>query len=172
MTHPFSLLQVGVLAPGAGIPVTTLVQAAVEGTVDDSTTEHAEALFAILDERGAAAWEECALVLTEFTLTSGRHGHGAQAAERYLAQQPAPSPELPVLTAMHGLNATFIRHTDTAKNGHSAARGFLAVQPDWIVQAVARHQFCEAAVCGGYLPEWMYELCDALCVDEHGQRLH
>lgn len=166
MSNPFGSWQVGMLtAPGAGLPLSTLVQAAVGGTVDDEITEHADDLFAVLDGRGSAAWQECALLLTQFILSGGHYGTGPEAAERYLAQQPAPSPELPVLTTMHQLNATFIRR------GSDAAKGFLLVQPEQVVRGVARYQFCVAAGCAGYPRQHMDALRDELCVDESGQRL-
>jgi hypothetical protein len=165
MTNPFSSWQVGALPPEVGIPVSMLVQSAVAGTVDDQITEHADDLFAVLDERGEAAWQEAAALLTQFILSGGHYGSGDVAADRYLAQQPAPSPELPVLTALHGLNAVCIRTSP------DAAKGFLPTQPDWIVRGVTRYQFCVAAHCAGYPRERSEALLDELCADENGQRL-
>lgn len=167
MANPFSSLKAGMLPPppGAGIPVSMLVQSAVAGTVDDEITEHAHDLFAILEERGEVAWQEAAALLTQFILSGGHYGTGDAAADRYLAQQPEPSPDLPVLTAMHRLNAACIR------TSADAAKGFLLVQPKWIVEGVARYQFCVAVHCAGYPHGHADALLDELCADENGQRL-
>ncbi|PJM98488.1 hypothetical protein CG740_35100 [Streptomyces sp. CB01201] len=98
-------------------------------------------------------------------LSRGHYGTGGDTAACYLAQQPGASPELPVLTALHGLNAVCIRTSP------DAAKGFLLTQPHWIVQGVTRYQFCAAAYCAGYSREHAEALLDQLCADETGQRL-
>ncbi|MFF2502930.1 hypothetical protein ACFVTY_06040 [Streptomyces sp. NPDC058067] len=106
-----------------------LVQSAVAGTVADQITEHADDLFGARCARREAAWQEAAALLTQFVLSGGHYGTGDGATDRYLAQQPDPSPEMPMLTALHGLNAACIRRSP------DAAKGFLLTQPDWIVGA-------------------------------------
>jgi hypothetical protein len=164
MTNPFGSWQVATLVPGVGIPVSVLAQSAVDGTVDDLITEHADYLFEVLKERGEAAWKECAALLTQFILSGGHYGTGPDAAERYLAQQPPPSRKLPVLTALHKMNALCIRTGGTA-----AAEGFLLVQPYDVVRGITRLQFAVAVGVAGYPQEQFDALRDELCVDQDGQ---
>lgn len=168
MPNPFGAWQAGVIIPNAdghlAIPLPVLVQSALTGTVDDQITEHADELFAGLDDLGDEGWRDACLLLTQYIHSGGHYGSGEKAAERYLAKQPAPSKELPVLTGMHRLNATYIRTGD-------AAKGFLSVMSGDALRGITRYQFCVAAGSSGYPQEKTPALMDALCVDEDGNRL-
>ncbi|MFE7780367.1 hypothetical protein [Streptomyces nigrescens] len=169
MPNPFGSWQAGVIIPDANgrfaIPLPVLVQSALTGTVDDQITEHADELFAGLDDLGEEAWRDACLLLTEYIHSGGHYGSGEKAAERYLKQQPAPSPELPVLSGMHCLNANYIR------TGKDCARGFLSVMSGDTLRGITRYQFCVAAGSSGYPREKAPALMDALCVDADGTRL-
>lgn len=168
MTNPFGSVQAGVVTPDADgsvrLPLHVLVQSAVVGTVDDEISDHADDLFATLDEEGEYAWREACLLLTQHVFSGGHYGTGEKAAKRYLDKQPAQLMKLPVLGTMHHLNAHYL------KKGADSARGFISVQPGEILRGVTRQQFCVSVGASGYPREKVPALLDALCVDADGQR--
>lgn len=156
--NPFSEWQLGMFDPQHGFPLVTLLQAAIGGTVDDRIAEHAEGLFAELDERGLQAWREVALMLTQFLLSSGHYGMGKAAAAQYLNAQPAPSPTTPALNLMHILMSSFIQ-----EGRETAQRVLAARHNDSHVAGAARLLFCTAAGTAGYPAADMPRLLDELC---------
>ncbi|MFD9687377.1 hypothetical protein ACFWXO_16655 [Kitasatospora sp. NPDC059088] len=145
----------------AGFPLPLLLQAAIDGTVEDRITEHAEDVFDTLDERGAAAWREAALLLVQFLLCGGYYGVGHEAAARYLAQQPAPDERIPSTTAFHLAVASFMA------TGARAADRVLAALPSEVLAGTTRLLFFTAVGSSGYPKALQRDLFKELCADVH-----
>lgn len=155
---PFSSWQTGPIDPSGRIPLTVLIQGTLSGTIDDETTEHAEALFDELDDRGLDAWRETAVTLVQYLLSGGHYGEGPEASERYLAVQPAPDERAPALNLVHTAMATFLA------SGREAAEQLLTDTSDEATIAGAtRLLFCIAAATSGYPKHGLDALRKALC---------
>ncbi|MEV7775910.1 hypothetical protein [Kitasatospora sp. NPDC086791] len=145
----------------AGFPLPLLLQAAIDGTVEDRITEHAEDVFDTLDERGPAAWRKAALLLLQFLLCGGHYGVGHEAAARYLAQQPAPDERIPSTTAFHLAMAAFMA------TGARAADRALAALPSEVLAGTTRLLFITAVGSSGYPKALQHGLFKELCADVH-----
>jgi hypothetical protein len=162
--NPFGewAVAVAAVAPGESvrvpIPLGVLVQGAITGTIDDGITEHAEHLFAALDEQGPDAWRQTALLLIQYILSGGYYQMGPDGARRYLVAQPNPDPRLPALTAMHQAVAAWIGGDQAA-----AAAALETAGPDAVAGAT-RYLFC-VAVGGenGVRPDRYGEIISKLC---------
>lgn len=156
--NPFDSWQLSTFDPAEGFPLVTLLQAAIGGTVDDETSEHAEGLFAELHERGLEAWRESALILDQFLLCGGHYGMGRDAATLYLNAQPAPSMSRPALSLMNMIMAAFIGE------GRAAADTVLAQPREYAhLTGAVRFLFCTAAGASGYPKDRFEGLLGQLC---------
>ncbi|MFE2723941.1 hypothetical protein [Kitasatospora sp. NPDC059327] len=143
-----------------GIPLPMLVQSALAGTVDDETGEHALDLFEGLAERGPAAGREAALLLAQYTLSTGYYGTGMDAAVRYYRQQPPPMAQAPALTTLHLLVSAFIA------TGRPGAERILDDElSDAELDGVVRYLFCIAAGMSGFPRDRQQALIEELCAD-------
>lgn len=158
--NPFASWQIQQVTVGGlgDLPLPMLVQGAITGTIDDGIAEHAEHLFATLDERGPASWQETALLLIQYIIAGGHYEMGPVGAGQYLAVQPPPDDRLPSLTAMHQATGAWIR----AGRG-AAARVLEQAGPD-AASGAARYLFCVAIGGDRQISPVAYnKIIDTLC---------